>query len=137
MAQFTISELQEKRKMYWKELQNITIMLRGLEETLKEVRIQHKEALDNYSRTDYELALVDGRAQKVSEQSSGPERSVWKKRSVEKKVSTVDDLTQEQIDELLMELDPESLKIVPLPEEIDQNELVNEENENEEELTND
>jgi hypothetical protein len=127
MSQFTLEELQTQRKTYWKELQTITLTLRGLEETLKEVRIQHKIALDNYSKTDHDLALIDGRMERVSEQANN-ETKGWRRRKTDKPPS-VDDLTQEQIDELLLELDPESIKLVPVPNEIDQNDLIIDEDE--------
>jgi hypothetical protein len=119
MAQFTLEELQAQRKTYWKELQTITLTLRGLEETLKEVRIQHKDALDNYSKVDYNLALIDGRAQRVAEAASAAKETTggWKKRI--KEPPSVSDLTQAQIDELLLELSPDSIHVVPEPQDVD------------------
>ena len=118
MAQFTLEELQEKRKYYWRELQLITYTMKGLEETLGEIRKQHKEALDNYSRTDHDLALIDGRAHRVADNAAAKETTGgWKKRI--KEPPKVSDLTQEQIDELLLELSPDTIQIVPEPQDVD------------------
>jgi hypothetical protein len=134
MNEDKLTELQNKRKYHWKELQNITIMLRGLEETLKEVRIQHQEAIKNYETVDHDLALIDGRAQKIAEQTSGKETTGGWKRKAKEPVK-ISDLTQEQIDELLLELDPERIKEVPEPQDVELNEevveLLNQEENNE------
>jgi hypothetical protein len=116
--EYTTEELQERRKQSWNELKVLNLSLKGLKETLDELQKQHKEALCAYEKADRALALIDGRAKKV-EASASNEQSVWKRRKIAKEPPKVSDLTQEQIDELLKELDPTgSFKPVPMPDEL-------------------
>lgn len=110
----TLDELQARRKTNWQNLCTISNMLKGIKITFDEIQKQYEQAKKEYEQVDKELALIDGRAKKIEPATSGRGR----KKLADGPISP-NDLTQDEINELLAKLDPQSLIMeVPTPEEV-------------------
>jgi hypothetical protein len=106
-----IHQLQDQRKEKWTYLKLVHDVLLDMEERTKSIRDAYLDLKLSHERADYELALLDGRYQRIEDA-----RTQTHKRVKETKEELVAKLTQAEIEELLLELDVP--KEVPQPEEI-------------------
>lgn len=105
-----IIDLKIKRNQAWIELQRISSMLTGIKITVNEIESQFKDAKATYETTDYELALIDGRRKFVEPKTPDS------KRKSKPKETNIEDLTDEQLNDLIDRLG------ITLPETEDEDE---------------
>ena len=109
----TIESLKKQKGIAYKELRNLTGMLKGIEETYLELKSQCNEAKELYESIDHQLALIDGRLKKIEPSK----KSI--KSDLERDIDEIEnDLTEEQIERIL------ARRGITLPEVEDEEEEV-------------
>jgi type I site-specific restriction-modification system R (restriction) subunit len=95
-----IDKLKQDRNLAWQVLSKISSSLKGLQDLLNEVKLQHGMAKIIYEQLDHKLALIDGRMKKIEHPDV-----------VEKKRKMVSEIEKEESSNQLMDrLSPEQVQ---------------------------
>ncbi len=111
----TLEQLQQLRKSAWKELERTHSMLVGIEITYKELLFQYKESKTKYEKADYEVALLDGRFQRLEEASSENKKRV-RVSEREQALDVLSSMSKDELAQMLSEAGIELPEVEEVPE---------------------